>query len=225
MTPMLDMVRACDFFEYLFNAHQCLFLCGMFYHKINHDSSVPTRARVDKDDDGPTSGSGGVLCLTSGRSYSRGEEVFISYGKLTNLDTLVDYGFVTENNPCNSESISIQMIRKPPFTLTVLPDGLVDSGSKATLRWYLANEEEMEIFSSLEKGSGLGVLAKPVSERNELDVQSFIASTLDGALFDAKAGAAEAGNDDLVRRYLNERSKLLNEGIQKIRLKYPNLEY
>ena len=180
---------------------------------------------MDEDDDGPTSGSGGVLCLTSGRSYSRGEEVFISYGKLTNLDTLVDYGFVTENNPCNSESISIQMIRKPPFTLTVLADGSVDSGSKATLRWYLANEEEMEIFSSLEKGSGLGVLAKPLSERNELDVQSFIASTLDGALFDAKAGAAEAGNDDLVRRYLKERSKLLNEGIQKIRSKYPNLEY
>lgn len=184
-------------------------------HKINHDSSVPTRARMDEEE-GSTTGSGGVLCLTSGRSYSRGEEVFISYGNLSNLDTLVDYGFVAENNPCNSESISIQMIRKPPFTLSVLSEGSVDSSSMVTLRWYLANEEEMENFSSLEQGFGLGALTRPLSERNELDVQSFIASTLDGALFDAKAGAAEAGNDDLVRHYLNERSTLLNEGIQKI---------
>lgn len=192
--------------------------------KINHDSSVATRARLDEGD-GATESGGGALCLTSGRSYSRGEEVFISYGNLSNLDTLVDYGFVIEKNPCNSESISVQMIRKPPFTLTVLADGSVDSGSMATLRWYLANEEEVEIFSSLEKGSGLGVLARPLSERNELDVQSFIASTLDEALFDAKVGAAEAGDDDLVRRYLNGRSILLNEGIQKIRSKFPNLEY
>ncbi len=176
------------------------------------------------EDEG-SSGSGGVLSLTSGRSYSPGEEAFISYGNLSNLDTLVDYGFVSEKNPCNSESISVQMIRKPPFTLTVLADGSVDSGSKATLRWYLANEEEVEIFSSLEKGSGLGVLARPLSERNELDVQSFIASTLDEAACDAKAGASEAGNDDLVRRYLQERYKLLDEGIQKIRSKYPDLEY
>jgi hypothetical protein len=117
------------------------------------------------------------------------------------------------------------MIRKPPFTLTVLADGSVDSGSKATLRWYLANEEEMEIFSSLEKGSGLGVLARPLSERNELDVQSFIASTLDEAAYDAKAGASEAGNDDLICRYLQERSSLLIAGIQKIKSKYPDLEY
>jgi hypothetical protein len=192
-------------------------------HKINHDSTVPTRARVNEDEG--TTGSGGVLCLTSGRSYSRGEEAFISYGNLSNLDTLVDYGFITENNPCNSESISVQMIRKPPFTLTVLADGSVDSGSKATLRWYLANEEEMEIFSSLEKGSGLGVLARPLSERNELDVQSFIASTLDEAAYDAKAGASEAGNDDLICRYLQERSSLLIAGIQKIKSKYPDLEY
>jgi hypothetical protein len=83
----------------------------------------------------------------------------------------------------------------------------------------------LEIFSSLEKGSGLGILAKPLSERNELDVQSFIASTLDEAACDADAGASEAGNDEIVRLYLAERSELLISGIQRIKAKYPDLEY
>ena len=48
-----------------------------------------------KEDKG-FSGLGDVLCLSSGRSYSRGEEAFISYGNLSNLDTFADYGFVTK---------------------------------------------------------------------------------------------------------------------------------
>jgi len=195
MTPMLDM--------------------------INHDGSVLTKASVNEDKG--FSGSGDVLCLTSGRSYSKGEEAFISYGDLSNLDSLVDYGFVAENNAVNSESIGVQMMRKPPFSVTVYADGSVDPGAKATLRYHLANEEELEIFSSVEKGSGLGILAKPLSERNELDVQSFIASTLDEAACEAKTGAS--GADDLVNLYLKERAKLLDLGIQRIKSKYPDLEY
>jgi len=101
----------------------------------------------------------------------------------------------------------------------------VDSGAKATLRYYLAKEEELEIFSSVEKGSGLGILAKPLSDRNELDVQSFIASTLDEAAYNAKAGAAEAGNDEVVSLYLSERAKMLELGIERIKSKFPDLEY
>lgn len=90
----------------------------------------------------------------------------------------------------------------------------------------MANEEELEIFSTLEnKGMGLGVLAKPLSERNELDVQSFIASTLDEAVYDAKAGASEANDDELVRSYLQERAKQLELGINRIKAKYKDLEY
>jgi hypothetical protein len=177
-----------------------------------------------KEDKG-FSGQGDVLCLTSGRSYSQGEEAFISYGNLSNLDTLADYGFVTKNNPCNSESINIQLMRKPPFTATVYADGSIDSGAKATIRWYFADKEDLEIFSSLEKGSGLGILAKPLSERNEVDVQSFIASTLDEAAYDADAGASEVGNDEILRLYLTERSKLFKSAIQRIKAKYPDLEY
>ena len=171
-------------------------------------------------------GSGDVLCLTSGRSYSKGDEAFISYGSLSNLDTLSDYGFVTENNPCNSESIGIRMMRSKPFSVIVFADGSIDSGAIGTLRYNLANEEELEIFSSFDtKGSGLGVLVKPLSERNELDVQSFIASTLAETAYDAKSGAAEAENDGLVSLYLKERAKLLELAIQRIKTKYPDLEY
>jgi hypothetical protein len=188
-------------------------------YQINHDGSVPTKARVNKDKG--FEGSGDILCLTSGRSYKLGSEVFISYGDLTNLDTLADYGFVSENNPCNSETISVQMIRRPNLEITVYKDGSVDSGTKATLRYYLANEEELEIFSSIDKGSGLGVLAKPLSERNELDVQSFIASTLDEASYDAKSGASDAENDQLISKYLSERANLLDFAKERICSKYP----
>lgn len=177
------------------------------------------------DEDKGFAGSGPVLHLTSGRSFSKGKEAFISYGNLSNLDTLADYSFVAENNPCNVESIGVQMMRKPPFSVSVYADGSVDSGTKATLRYHLANKEELEIFENLEKGSGLGILAKPLSERNELDVQSFIASTLDEAAYDAKTGASEAGEDELVSLYLKERARLLDLGIQRIKSKYPDLEY
>mmetsp|Transcript_26289 Transcript_26289/g.55899 ORF Transcript_26289/g.55899 Transcript_26289/m.55899 type:complete len:352 (-) Transcript_26289:881-1936(-) len=191
---------------------------------ISHDGSVPTRARVSEDKG--FAGSGDILCLSSGSPYSKGEEAFISYGNLANIDTLSDYGFVTENNPCNSESVGVQMMRREPLSVTVFADGSVDSGAKATLRYYLANEEELEIFSSLDtKGSGLGILARPLSDRNELDVQSFIASTLDEATYDAKSGAAEAADDGLVSLYLNERARLLDRAIQRIKTKYPDLEY
>lgn len=190
---------------------------------INHDSSVPTKARINKDKG--FSEFGDVLCLESGRSYAKGDECFISYGNLNNLDTLVDYGFVTEGNPCNCESINVQMIGRESISITVYADGSVDNGAKANLRYVMANEEELEIFSSIEKGAGLGVLTKPLSDRNELDVQSFIASTLDEAAYDAREGAIAAGEDTLVKVYLEERAKLLDLSVQRIKAKYKDLEY
>jgi hypothetical protein len=190
---------------------------------INHDGSVQTRARIEKNKG--FSGSGNVLHLTSGKSYSNGEEAFISYGDLANLDTLADYGFVTENNPCNSESVEVRMMRRQPFPITVYADGSIDAGSKANLRFYLANEEELEVFSTLEEGQGLGLLAKPISERNELDVTSFIASTIAEASDEARAGADETKDDKLIQKYLMERSKLLHLALQRILAKNPGLEY
>lgn len=190
---------------------------------INHDGTAQTRARIEVDKG--FSGSGDVLHLTSGTSYSKGQEAFISYGNLANIDTLADYGFVEENNIHNTESIEVRMMRQRPFPITIYADGSVDAGSKANLRYCLANEEELEIFSNLEKGQGLGVLAKPLSDRNELDVNSFIASTIAEASDEARAGADDARDDGLVYTYLSERAKLLDLAVDRIKAKYPDLEY
>jgi hypothetical protein len=197
MTPMLDM--------------------------INHDGAAQTRARIEVNKG--FSGSGDVLYLTSGTSYSKGNEAFISYGNLANIDTLADYGFVQENNIHNSESVEVRMMRRQPFPITVYADGSIDAGSKATLRYYLANEEELEVFSNLEEGQGLGILAKPISDRNELDVTSFIASTIAEASDEAQEGASDAKDDPLIQRYLSERAKLFDLAIDRIKAKYPALEY
>ena len=234
MTPVLDMVSYIHM-EILHQPANCR-TCNiqtntisMFQSnlQITHDATVPTKARLNQNK-GFAKAVGdplNVLCLTSGRAYSAGEEGFISYGNLSNLDTLVDYGFVAEGNPCNTETVGVRMMGREPFSVAVYADGSVDSGAKATLRYYLANEEELEIFSQVEKGRGIGVLAKPLSDRNELDVQSFIASTLDEAAYDCKTGAADAGDDQLVASYLSERSKLLELAIQGIKAKFPDLEY
>ena len=197
MTPMLDM--------------------------INHDGTAQTRARIEVNKGFSTSGD--VLHLTSGTPYTAGQEAFISYGNLANLDTLADYGFVEENNVHNTESVEVRMMRQRPFPITVYADGSIDAGSKATLRYYLANEEELEVFSNLEEGQGLGILAKPISDRNELDVTSFIASTIAEASEEARDEAADSMDDSLVRTYLSERAKLLDLAVQKMKAKYPDLEY
>mmetsp|Transcript_4849 Transcript_4849/g.9873 ORF Transcript_4849/g.9873 Transcript_4849/m.9873 type:complete len:356 (+) Transcript_4849:32-1099(+) len=199
MTPMLDM--------------------------INHDGTAPTCARIDKDKG--FSGAGDILHLTTGKSFSKGDEAFISYGALTNLDTLADYGFVTPQNPFNSESVQVRMMRRDPFPITVFADGSVDAGSKATLRYYLANEAELEQFSTLEDGTGLGIIAKKISDRNELDVSSFIASTLAEAAYEAQMGAEDAtiADDGLVSTYLKERANTFNLAIERLKRKYPDLEY
>jgi hypothetical protein len=194
-----------------------------FLDMINHDASIKTQARVDKDKG--FAGLGDILRLQSGKMYAKGSEVFINYGNLSNLDTLVDYGFVSEKNQYNVEAILVRMMGQQPFVLNIYANGSIDAGSKATLRYYLATPEELEVFSSVEKGSGLGILAKPLSDRNEIDVQSFIASTMDESLFEAKVGAAETKDDALINMYLSERAKQFEVAIERITKKFPGIEY
>ena len=194
-----------------------------FLDMINHDALVQTRARIEKDRG--FAGHGDMLQLQSGKKHERGSEVFISYGNLSNLDTLVDYGFVSDLNPCNTETIAVRMMGQQPLMLSVYADGSVDAGTKATLRYNLATPEELEIFDSIEKGTGLGILAKPLSERNELDVQSFIASTIDEALYETKQGVGETIDDALINTYLSSRAKQFELAITKIESNFPGIEY
>jgi hypothetical protein len=203
MTPMLDM--------------------------FNHDGIVSTKARVSVEEDMD------VLSLQVNAPFPKGSQVYISYGDLSNLDTLCDYGFISSDsdnsNPCNYESLNVQLIRRPPFQVTVFLDGSVDVASLANLRSYLADAEDLKDLvddnGDLNAGMGLAAFSKPLSERNELDVQSFLASTLDEGIEMARSGAetAEVVGDLLVANYLSQRASLLNKGLERIKQSFPGLEF
>jgi hypothetical protein len=70
---------------------------------INHNSAAKTSARLMEDE----------LFLSVEKESAKGEEVFISYGSFSNVETICDYGFVdSDSNQCNNECVDIRMIRK-----------------------------------------------------------------------------------------------------------------
>ena len=184
---------------------------------LNHDPSVETYASISEED--------GILDLATKRSWKADEEVKISYGALSNIDTLCDYGFVMENNPCNIEMVEIRLMGSPFVAVAVYPDGSVDKSAIYMLRENLATPDEKTMAMSREE-SALMKFAKPISDRNELDVYSLLASFLDDAASTSFSGADDIGiSDVLVSRYLSARASTLQKGIAKILEKYPDLEY
>jgi len=175
---------------------------------INHDASVGTKAKITEEN----------LVLTIDETFSVGEEVFISYGDITNLDTLSDYGFVSPNNPCNAESFVVKMIRQPPVGVIVDKDGMINLDAIAKLREYVATPQGLD-------SGGDDLYLQPISESNEEEVYSFLATYLQEAIDDAQIGATQAKDDDLVSIYLSERAKTLQKGIAVIKKKFPELEY
>ena len=187
---------------------------------INHDTSSPTRAVIVEDE----------LFLSVDQSFSKGEEVFISYGDLSNLETLANYGFVSEKNAANEEIVDVRMIRKPVVKVTISSDGSIDSGSLAMIRSYLTTPEEVgRILADGEK-SGITmstIFSKPISASNEEEVYSFIASFLDEAIYNASSGIEKAQecNDELVGSYLQARKDTLEKGLIRMKDKFPDLLY
>lgn len=175
---------------------------------LNHDPTVGTKARISDNDE---------LVLTVDKTFAADTEVFISYGDLTNLDTLSDYGFVSENNPCNAESFVVRMLRQPPVGVIVDPDGNVNIDAIAKLRENVANMYGVETDG--------GLFLEPISDSNEDEVYSLVATFMQEAIDEATIGAQQAKGDDLVNRYLVERAKTLKKGISMIEAKFPELEY
>ena len=175
---------------------------------INHDASVPTRAAVND----------GEFVLSVNETFPAGQEVFISYGDLTNLDTLSDYGFISKENPCNAESVVVKMIRQPPVGVIVDWEGGINLDAIAKLRKCVA-----KMYGQESKGDDLYL--QPVSDSNEEEVYSFLASYLQEAVDESQTGAKLAQGDELVTTYLTERAKTLQKGITVIEAKFPGLEY
>ena len=184
---------------------------------LNHDATITTKAQVEE---------GSLELNVLDHSFKAGEEVKMCYGDLTNLDTLTIYGFVADNNPCNVECLDVRLILSPkPVRVAVcMEDGAISQDTKAQLRRMLANPAECE---GKDKES-LSDFMEPISEGNELEILSFLATELDMAAKENRKGALEAATvreDDLVTQYLASRATTFEKGIQTIKERFPDLEY
>jgi hypothetical protein len=187
---------------------------------INHDCTVKTSAKVKN---------GNFLLDVSADSIQAEEspsmlslfkqlaEVKISYGDFTNLHTLVNYGFVESNNPCNTESFKVGVIRHPTIVASVQPNGSIDPVSVGSIRRILATPQELE-NKDIE-----GLIVPFLSERNEMDTYALLAGFLEESYYDAKSGAAAAREDPLIRGYLNCRAATLQKGLNRIKELYPDI--
>ena len=111
-------------------------------------------------------------------------------------------------------------MRKPPVKVTISGvDGSIDNGSLATLRSYLATPTELEKANNR-------LFTTPISESNEEEVYSLIASFVDEAMTDSNEGVDKVqGKDELIERYLKMRIETLKKGLDHIKRKFPFLEY
>jgi hypothetical protein len=198
---------------------------------INHRSSVATKMFVD------ATGDGGLDLLSleidadtlprSSKSWFErlvnppSDELFISYGDLTNRETLLNYGFVDEENPHNTEELQIRMIRQPSITATIKSDGCIDEESLGKLRQSLANAVESDVVQSLPDEEKNPLLF--VSPRNEEEVFALIVGELEIARDKVMNGLELVADDELLTSYLRGRLNILQAATKKIKEKFPQL--
>ncbi len=197
---------------------------------INHDSSISTSAKIvassaadnnyDEEDSDGVVGGEESLHLFINDSFSIGDEVFISYGDLTNLDTLCNYGFVSENNQCNKENVDILLMGSAPVQVSIdAKDGSIDQTSLSILRSSIC------VVPFVVDGGGNN--DNDNDDAMDEEVYSLIASFVDEAIYNANEGAekAMAKGDDLVTTYLRCRVDTLQKGLENIKEKFPHIEF
>lgn len=185
-----------------------------FLDMINHNPTMGTKAKVIDNH----------FSLHVNHTISSGEEVCISYGDLTNLETLCTYGFVSPDNPCNAETVDMRIIRRGIVPITVENDGSIDDFSLSTMRYTLATDDEI---SGLDRKdlttSNLAALSKPLSKRNEEEVLCFMMTQLGDAAIESRDGANVAKKDELVNSYLEKRASTLKRGLAWVEKSLENL--
>jgi len=205
---------------------------------FNHDATYKTSARVDEEKTLMLDvSSDSILASAAANSVDwkdqvfgffkgddkikQGNEVFISYGEFDNVELLSNYGFCSVENTSNIEQFrvrSLGMGTKP--TLLVVDnkgtiDNIFNTMSLDSLRMSLASPSELEEYD------GVGT----ISDGNEEEMYALIAGELEEAVYDAKAGAAEAEvrGDLLVSMYLQGRKRTLESGLKGLKEEYPDL--
>jgi hypothetical protein len=152
----------------------------------------------------------------------KGSEIFISYGELPNLETLCNYGFVPDNNGCNTETFQVRMMRQPPATIVVDNTGSMDNVfnqlTLSSLRLNLATVDELEELKMYAQGA-------KISDKNELEVYALIGGELEEAVYEAKNGIKEAEevDDALAAAYLEGRRATLQKAAERLQRKYPEI--
>lgn len=160
---------------------------------VNHSVHCPTKFAYDESQD--------AYIVSTGASFRRGDEVFLSYGPKSNDSLLFFYGFVEGNNPANSATISdlrewvlglahedgrdadwdqkLALLVKHGLTdphelFYFRLDGVSDK-LMLVLRVALASHEEFEAFQS-ELMENPKRLYKPLSLENELSTWASISA-------------------------------------------------
>lgn len=212
---------------------------------FNHDASYKTSARVDGGDrlilevsedsifkaatTNPKSSDwkDSLFGMFGGgnNAYKAGAEVFVSYGTFDNVETLANYGFVSDApNVCNIEQFKVRSLTMGPGGPAILIvdsegsiDNLFNTMSLDALRLSLATPEDLESYKDKK--------TRTISEPNEEEMYALIAGELEEAVYDAKTGTKEAEikNDVLVARYLKERHRTLSSGLEWLKKKYPQV--
>jgi len=229
-----------------------------FLDLMNHDGAVSTTAQVKEDGtlvldvatasipllqpaaavEEPTSSFLGGLFGKQQRqpaSIVAEPEVFISYGDLTNLQTLLNYGFVRTDNPCNTELLSVQLMGQPAPIIAEISStstntsgrSLVDPVALGALRRLLATTQELELAASSNAAPSSDTFSMVpfLSERNEIETFAVLAGFLEEAVYEANRGADNAADNDdlLVSRYLKGRAATLQTALDRIESKYPQV--
>ena len=156
------------------------------------------------------------------------EEVCISYGDLTNLQTLLNYGFVLLPNPHNVEVVSVPLLGLPaPIAVECDARGRVDPLALGALRRALATPEELSTALPNEWTAQLETFSMSpyLTPRNELEVHAVLAGFVQQAVQDAEYGAlaAKRQDDTLVADYLRGRAATLQLTLDKIQSKFPQV--
>ena len=189
---------------------------------INHDPTVTTKAYIQQTVDNNREGDQSCLVLEApGHAHAKGQPVQISYGPLSNADTLVDYGFVTSNNPYNTETINVRWKGQPtPLSVAIEADYTMDASWLAPIRRALATPAECRqvLEASSEDGrdgDSSTAFLQPISSRNEMEVQGVLSAALYDAVEQATEGAARASRP-VIQQYLDERARLLTQAMNRV---------
>lgn len=140
------------------------------------------------------------------------------------------------------------MINKSPVQVTLsdpstsIDGSVIDAGALALLRSYLTPPQQLQaLLSSPTTDNGEHdtanensvypsintIFAKPISDANEEEVYSFIASFVDEAIYEGNSGIQWAKDNDeiMLMNYFTERVKLLQQSLQHMKKKFPDLLY